>query len=98
MGAALKLKPEEMEKIPKKIPGTVRAHEFFNTSNRLMGYRKGDEIYTASHFKVAYVKAGNVYDITNRKMISLADAKLVVSSEYEGVTLAGFWYFFGRAK
>ncbi|MGZ3789118.1 MAG: hypothetical protein ACXVLQ_11380 [Bacteriovorax sp.] len=98
MGAALKMKPEETMKANKKIAGTVRAHEFFNPANKLMGYVKGDEIYTASHFKVAYTKAGNVYDVTNKKMISLSDAKNVTGCDYEGVTLAGFWYFFGRNK
>lgn len=98
MGAALKLKPEETTTTNPKVYGTVKAHEFFNPANKLVGYRKGDEIFTASHFKVAYIKAGNVYDITNKKMITLGDAKKAMGCDYEGVTLAGFWYFFGRSK
>ncbi|MFA6237949.1 MAG: hypothetical protein WC635_11515 [Bacteriovorax sp.] len=98
MGAALKLKQEETPKAVAKPVGTVKAHEFFNPANKLMGYVKGEEIYSASHFKVAYSKAGNVYDNTNKKMISLSDAKKMMNCDYDGVTLAGFWYFFGRNK
>jgi hypothetical protein len=98
MGAALKMKPEEITLKKSKVTGIVKAHEFFNSANKLMGYRKGDEIYTASHFKVAYVKGGNIYDVTNKKMISLIDAKVATECEYDGVILAGFWYFFARSK
>lgn len=98
MGAALKLKPDEALKPKDKIEGKVRGYEFFNSANKLVGYMKDEEIYTASHFKVAYTKNGNVYDITNRKMIALTDAKIVMNCDYEGVTLAGYWYFFGRNR
>lgn len=98
MGAALKMKAEETLKANTKTTGTIKGHEFFNPANKLMGYMKGEEIYTASHFKVAYAKAGNVYDTTNKKMITLSDAKKVMNCDYDGVTLAGYWYFFGRSK
>ena len=98
MGAALKMKSEVSENANLKNTGIVKGSEFFNPSNKLMGYVKGEEIYTASHFKVAYTKAGNVYDVTNKKMINLSDAKKVMNCDYDGVTLAGYWYFFGRSK
>ena len=98
MGAALKMKPEDSVKTDTKPKGIVKGYEFFNHANKLVGYQKGEEIYTASHLKVAYAKAGNVYDTANKKMITLGDAKKIMSCDYEGVTLAGFWYFFGRTK
>lgn len=98
MGAALKTKPEEAAKINSKTFGIVKGHEFFTPTNKLMGYVKGEEIFTASHFRVAYTKSGNVYDTTNKKMITLNDAKKIMGHEHDGVTLAGYWYFFGRSK
>jgi hypothetical protein len=99
MGAALRMKQhDKLLNDYKKSTGKVKGHEFFSPTDKLMGYMKGEEIYTASHFKVAYVKTGNVYDTTNKKMISLTDAKKVMDCDYDGVALAGLWYFFGRSK
>lgn len=93
MGAAVKL---EFQETPEdtKPRGTVKGHEFFNLDNKLMGYVKGEEIYTSSHFKVAYTKTGNVYNTGNKKMISLTDAKKIMNCQYDGVTLAAYWFFF----
>ena len=94
--AALKMKPNEESKLDSKTFGTVKGFEFFNPSKKLVGYIKGEEVFTASHFKVAHIKGGNICDNTNKKLISLNDAKKMMDCDYDGVTLAGFWYFFGR--
>lgn len=94
MGAAPKYHPENnfFEDINPR--GIVKGHEFFNLDNQLLGYVKGDEVYTATHFKVAYTKTGNIYNTINKKMISLDDARKLMNCPYDGVTLAGYWYFF----
>ena len=96
MGAALKLKPED-NKTTKPV-GTVKGTEYFDVSNKKVGYYKGDEFFTASHFKVGYVKTGWIFDSTNQKVMSLVEAKKTMNCDYEGPTLAGYWYFFGRTK
>jgi hypothetical protein len=98
VGAAFKLTQEELSNDHAGPVGKVRGHEFFDLGNKLLGYIKGEEIYTATHVKVAYVRIGNVYDLNNKKMISLSDAQKMMNCHYEGVALAGYWYFFGRAS
>lgn len=94
MGAVFKLSPEELDRQNRQVNGKVKGHEFYNMEDRLVGYSKGEEIYTATHTKVAYAKIGNVYSASNKKMISLEDAKQMMNCKYDGVTLAGYWYFF----
>jgi hypothetical protein len=94
MGAAPKFHPDQMFFEDVNPRGTVKGHEFFDLDNILLGYVKGVEVYTSNHSKVAYTQTGNIYNISNRKMISLDDARKVMNCPYDGVTLAGYWYFF----
>ena len=96
MGAALKMNQNPEEQKSSKPVGSIKGTEFFDLQNKKVGYYKGEEIFTASHFKVAYVKAGWVYDSTNHKVIALTEIKKVMNCNYEGPSLAGYWYFFGR--
>ena len=97
MGAP-KLQPEEMFYEDDEPRGIVKGHEFFNLDNKLLGYVKGEEVYTASHFKVAYTKTGNIYNTANKKMISLVDARKMMNCPFDGITLAGYWFFFRPSK
>jgi hypothetical protein len=98
MGAAVKLKMDEIFDNDTKRFGIVKGHEFFDQEGKLMGYVKDEEIYTSLHIKVAYVRSENIYNTANKKMISLSDAKTVMKCNYEGATLAGYWFFFKPAR